>query len=242
MFDKNFDNVNQLNLKKLSKNKKFYKESIGFLKKIFDNKIHHSYTWLGTPVIKTAYDLIVLQEIIFAKKPNIIIETGVARGGSLIFFSSILKMMNTSNAKVIGVDVEFRKHTLNAIKKSKFTNIKLVKGDSASNSTYDKVSKFISKKDKVMVILDSDHTYNHVYGELKIWPQIVTKNQYLCVTDTFIEDFPKDYFNKNNVGDSPSTALKKHKILLNKFKLDIMYSRKAAVSENRDGYFLKVKS
>ena len=146
----------------LGKNKKLLKKSMDFLYNLENYDYSYLWTWFGVPIIQFPADMMVTQEIIFKTKPDIIIETGVARGGSLIFYASILKLIK-KKFRIIGIDIDIRLHNKESILSSKLSNyITLLNGSSVSENIIKKVKKIIPKKSKVMVILDSNHTKKHV--------------------------------------------------------------------------------
>ena len=206
----NFDVFVDKNIDKIKNNKQFNKKSNEWSLLASKIKYHYNFTWLGLPIIKFPNDILVMQEIIWKIKPDIIIETGIARGGSLIFFASLLKLINKKGL-VIGIDIDIRKKNETALKKHPlFKRIKLFKGSSTSEKIIKKLNKYLFKK-KVLVILDSMHTERHVLDELEIYSNIVTKNSYLIVQDTFVEFFPKNHFKNRpwDKGNNPLTAVRK---------------------------------
>ena len=240
MTDKKFSIQINKYIKNISKNEKLYKSGIDWLVSATNEGYPYIFKWLGVPVIKLPADLIVLQEILVECKPDIIIETGVARGGSIIYLSSIMKIINPLS-KVIGIEIDLRSHAKKDLKKFKdILNFEIIEGSSTSKSVFSKVKNLIPENSKVMVILDSDHTLNHTSKEINLYKEIVSKGQYLCITDTFIEDFPENYWEKDGVGNSPAAAIKKWDFKKDGFVLDFEKSRKAVISENKDAYFKKI--
>ena len=154
-----------------------------WLRSGWDTKYVYSFSWLGRPVIQLPDDLIRIQEIIFQIKPTIIVETGIAHGGGLIFYSSIMSNM-MKKFKVIGVDVDIRRHNKKAIKAHPmYKNIKMYQGSSIDKKVFEKIKKNITRKDKVLVILDSNHSTDHVLSELNLYSKLVTKNSYIVACD-----------------------------------------------------------
>ena len=181
-----------------------------------------------------------MQEVIWNVKPDVIIETGIARGGSLIFFASLMRLINKKGL-VIGVDIDIRKKNELALKKHPLSkNIKLLKGSSISEEIIKKLKKNLSNK-KVLVVLDSMHTEEHVLKELDIYSKIVTKNSYLIVQDTFVEFFPKNHFKNRpwDKGNNPLTAVKKFLKTNKNFVVDNKISSKIGITENPMGYLIK---
>lgn len=158
-----------------------------WLKTSWNQKYSYTFTWLGRPIIQHPEDMIRLQEVIYSLKPDVIIETGIAHGGSLIFNASLLKCMG--GGKVIGVDIEIRPHNHKAIVSHELSSmIHLIEGDSVSPEVISKVKTFIKPTDKILVILDSNHSKEHVAKELKAYHELVTPGSYIVVTDGLMQD------------------------------------------------------
>lgn len=158
-----------------------------WLKTSWNQKYSYTFTWLGRPIIQHPEDMIRLQEVIYTLKPDVIIETGIAHGGSLIFSASLLKAIG--KGKVIGVDIEIRPHNREAILKHELSSmIELIEGDSVSPEIISKVKSLIRPQDKVLVILDSNHSKEHVAKELEAYYEMVTPGSYIVVTDGLMQD------------------------------------------------------
>lgn len=236
----NFELFVKNNINKIKKNKKFNNKSKEWSLLASKIKYHYNFNWLGLPIIKFPNDILVMQEIIWNVKPDVIIETGVARGGSLIFFASLMQLIN-KKGKVIGIDIDLRKKNELAIKKHPFyKNINLLKGSSTSKKITNKLIKKLSNK-KVIVVLDSLHTEEHVLKELEIYSKIVSKKSYLIVQDTFVEFFPKNHFKNRpwDKGNNPLTAVKKFLKNNKNFIVDKKISSKIGITENPMGYLIK---
>ena len=239
-------------IKKQLKDKIFKKLTYEWTKKALQDGYIYNFTWEGIPIIKFPSDLIVFQEIIHKVKPDLIIETGVAHGGSLVFYSSIQRTYN-NKAKTIGVEIDFRNHNKkNCEKIFKKYGIEVIEDSSTSDNTVKILKKKVSKYKKVLVFLDSDHSYEHVKKELEIYSNFVTKNSYLICTDTIIDFMPKGFFLKDwqktrnssrnfDKGNSPYTALEVFIENNNNFKIDHEYHGKTLVTENPYGFLKKVK-
>ncbi|MCW4116992.1 cephalosporin hydroxylase family protein [Aurantimonas sp. MSK8Z-1] len=158
-----------------------------WLKASWNQKYSYTFSWLGRPVIQHPDDMIRLQEAIYSLKPDVIIETGVAHGGSLIYSASLLKAMGHTG-KVVGVDIEIRPHNRSAIEAHELSDmIVLIEGDSAATDTVAKAAEHIRPGDTVLVILDSDHSYAHVMRELDAYKHLVTPGSYIVATDGIME-------------------------------------------------------
>lgn len=198
----------------------------------------YNFRWLGRPIIQYPQDMIAIQEIIFDDKPDVIIETGIAHGGSLIFSASILELMG-SRGRVVGIDIDIRPHNRNAIEQHPMAKrISLIEGSSVAQETVAAAAAHIGDGDRVMVILDSNHTEAHVLEELRLYSPLVTKGCHLVVMDTVVEDMPKDLFPDRpwGPGDNPKTAVRKFLKEASHFEVDQEYDRKLLLSVCPEGY------
>ena len=153
----------------------------------WNQKYQYTFSWMGRPVIQLPEDMIRIQEVIYNVKPDVIIETGVAHGGSLIFYASLCKAMG--NGRVIGIDIEIRPHNRKAIEAHELSGyITLVEGSSTALETVTKVKSMVSLGEKVLVILDSNHTKQHVADELEAYQELVTPGSYIVATDGIMFD------------------------------------------------------
>lgn len=214
-----------------------------FQKQTMPHDYVYNFEWLGIPIIQFPQEMVAIQEIIWKTKPNVIIETGVARGGSLILSASILKLLDKPG-KVIGVDIDVRPHNRANIEQHPLASlIHLIEGSSIDKSTLSHVQNLISPSDKVMVILDSHHTHDHVLEELNLYAPLVTKDNYLIVMDTAIEDMENKHFIDRpwSVGDNPKTAVYEFLKTTDRFKIDASYPKKLIITVAPDGYLKCIK-
>ena len=179
-------------------------------------KTNYSYhfEWLGRPVIQYPQDLVGMQQLLWSVQPDLIIETGIARGGSLIFYASILELIaqcgGPSNAKVLGIDIDIRKHNKDAILAHPMEKrIEMIQGSSTEKSVADEVRKRATSAQKIMVCLDSNHTHEHVLQELRLYAPLVSLDSYLIVFDTVVEDLPRSLITDRlwAKGNNPKTAV-----------------------------------
>ncbi len=240
---KQFLKLNKISAVKMKKNQTLCKKALDVLIKADKYRWLHQTSWLGEPILNLPEDIFMLQEIIWKTKPQYIIETGVAWGGSLLFNSMLLNYIG--GKKVIGIDIFIPKeikHNLNKHKKIN-KNIVLIKGSSVEKNVIKKVKSIIKNSKRVLVILDSDHTHNHVLKELEIYSRFVKKNQYLICGDTIVNNIPKQKHRPRKWGpnNNPGTALnyfmKKNP---DKFEIDLNIFNKLLFSTQPKGY-LKAK-
>ena len=206
-------------------------------------KYTYNYTWLGRPIIKYPNDIVVMQEIIWDVKPDLIIETGIAHGGSIIFSASMLELIG-GDGQVVGVDIDIRKYNRREIEKHPmYKRIIMLEGDSVSEEIVSKIREIAKNKKRVMVFLDSNHTHTHVLKELELYAPLATVGSYLVLPDTFIEYFPKGYYSNRpwDVGNNPLTALREFLSKNDNFVIDKEKVNKLMMTEAFDGYLKRIK-
>lgn len=208
------------------------------------NKSQYSYnfSWMGRPIIQYPQDMIAMQEIIWDLKPDLIIETGIAHGGSLIYYASILELIG--KGEVLGIDIDIRSHNRAEIEKHQmFKRIQMIEGSSIDNATIEKVAAYAKGMETVLVTLDSNHTHDHVLQELEMYAPFVTPGSYLVAFDTIVQDLPNDYMPGRpwKQGDNPKTAvwefLKSHP----EFEADTNIDNKLMISVGPEGYLKRLK-
>ncbi|WP_421193220.1 cephalosporin hydroxylase family protein [Aeromonas enteropelogenes] len=207
------------------------RESIGFrglTGKWMDESLSYNYSyhfsWMGRPIIQYPQDMIAMQELIWKIKPDLIIETGIAHGGSIIFSASMLAMLDmcdaidqgktldpaSSNRRVIGIDIDIRQHNREAIEAHPMSSrITMIQGSSVSDEVIAQVKSLAKGYTKVLVCLDSNHTHDHVLAELQAYAPLVSVDSYCVVFDTIIEHMPENMFPDRpwHPGNSPKTAV-----------------------------------
>lgn len=197
----------------------------------------YHFTWMGRPIIQYPQDIVALQEIIWRVKPSLIIETGIAHGGSLVFSASMLELIG--EGRVVGVDIEIRHHNRQAIEAHPMAKrITLIEGSSIHDDVADQVRALAKGEQSVLVILDSNHTHQHVRRELELYSPLVTKGSYLIVFDTVIEDMPVDSFQNRpwGPGNSPKTAVYDFLKSSSRFAVDDEIDDKLLITVAPDGY------
>ena len=158
-----------------------------WLKVSWNQKYSYSFTWMGRPIIQLPEDMIRVQEVIYRVKPDVIIETGVAHGGSLIFYASLCKAMD--RGRVVGIDIEIRERNRTAIEAHELSGlITLVEGSSTTSETVGRVKSLVRPGERVLVLLDSCHTREHVRAELEAYHSLVTPGSYIVATDGVMRD------------------------------------------------------
>lgn len=158
-----------------------------WLKVGWDQKYPYTFSWMGRPVIQLPEDMIRIQEVIYAVKPDVIIETGVAHGGSLVYYASLCKMMG--KGRVIGIDIEIRPHNRKAIESHELAGyITLIEGSSTDPAIVTRVKSMVQADETALVILDSNHTKQHVADELEAYHVLVTSGSYIVATDGSMKD------------------------------------------------------
>ncbi len=212
----------------------------------FDRSIKHRYSynfsWMGRPIIQYPQDIVAMQEIIWDVKPDLIIETGVARGGSLILYASLLQLLG-GTGRIIGIDIDIRKHNREEIEKhSMFSRITLIEGSSVAADTVEQVKRLAVGSKRILVILDSNHTHAHVLEEIMQYSPLVTKGSYMVVFDTVVEDMPKELSGDRpwGPGDNPKTAVHEFLASNSDFVIDKKIQNKLKITVAPDGYLKRV--
>jgi len=230
-------------LKLLADNEEYQQASLQWINKAVENDYPYLFSWFGVPVIQFPSDLVLMQEAIFRSRANKVVEVGIARGGTTVFLASLLKLIHGNEAhSVIGVDIKLSNHTIEAVRNSVVQDsIILIEGNSVSNETFLRVKQFINSEDRVLVILDSNHTHQHVYSEMMLYGGLVTSNSFLIVMDTAIEYVDQEHLKDKKWarGNSPLTAVSRYQVENpNEFVLDeILDSR--SLPGAASGGFLK---
>jgi len=231
-------------LKLLADNEEYQQASLQWINKAVENDYPYLFSWFGVPVIQFPSDLMLIQEAVFLSRANKVIEVGIARGGTTIFLASLLKLIHGKEpSSVIGVDVKLSSHTKEAIRSSLFQDhIVLIEGDSIDGITLSRIEQLIEPGDKTLVILDSNHTKEHVYREIEIYGNLVSSNSYLIVMDTAIEYIDQALIKDRKwaKGNSPFTAISDYLIRNpNQFMPDNHLEALSMPGASRGGYLKK---
>lgn len=248
-----FEEESIARLKEVPGNKALLEASAAFMKESVLARYSYNFFWLGRPIIQYPQDMAAMQEIIWQVRPDVIVETGIAHGGSLILSASLLAMLDLCEAteagemldparpkrRVIGVDIDIRAHNRAAIEAHPMAKrITMIQGSSIDASIVEQVRTAVGGAKRVLVCLDSNHTHDHVLAELKAYAPMVTPGSYCIVFDTVVEDLPKELsFDRPwGPGASPKTAVHSWIGAQSDFEIDCSWDAKLAVTVAPDGF------
>jgi len=222
------------------------------------NKYSYQFDWLGRPIIQYPQDIVVMQELIWNIKPDLIIETGIAHGGSLILSASMLALLDLCEAieqkssftpsqskrKVLGIDIDIRSHNRAAIEAHPMSSrIQMLEASSIAEDTIRSVKKIAASYKTVLVFLDSNHTHDHVLAELNAYAPLTTLGSYCVVFDTVVEDMPEGLFHDRpwGSGDNPKTAVWEYLKTHSEFEIDKNLHTKILITVAPDGFLKRTK-
>lgn len=244
-------------ISEISNNNELRNAAASFLRAATLPKYSYNFAWLGRPIIQYPQDIVAMQELIWHVKPDLLIETGIAHGGSLIFSASMLAQLDICEAieagtsinpresrrKVLGIDIDIRAHNRAAIEAHPMaTRITMLQGSSIAPNIIAQVRSIAADYSRIMVCLDSNHTHEHVLAELEAYAPLVSQGSYCVVFDTLVEDLPKKLFPDRpwGPGDNPKTAvwdyLKRHP----EFEIDKNIPNKLLITVAPDGYLRRI--
>jgi len=252
-----FDTEIKVRLNALDENLELRAASQNFMQLSLLSMYSYNFKWMGRPIIQYPQDMMAMQEIIWEVKPDLIIETGIAHGGSLIMNASLLAMLDYFDAietrelidpkkpkrRVLGIDIDIREHNRKAIEAHPMSNrIEMIQGSSISDDVVNKVKAFAKNYNCILVSLDSNHTHHHVLEELKAYAQLTTEGSYCIVFDTIIEDMPKDFSFERPwcPGDNPKTAVWEYLKSHPEFEVDKSIQNKLLITVAPNGYLKRV--
>jgi cephalosporin hydroxylase len=241
----------------MSKNESLRAMTANWLQQANMARYSYHFRWLGRPIIQYPQDMAAMQELIWEIKPDLIIETGIAHGGSLIFSASMLAMLDMCEAikekksidpsqskrKVLGIDIDIRSHNREAIEAhSLASRIQMIQGSSIDKDVVEQVKSIAGGYSKILVCLDSNHTHEHVLEELKAYAPLVSKGSYCVVFDTIIEDLPKEMFPDRpwGPGNNPKTAVFEFLKTNPEFEIDKSIDNKLLISVAPDGFLKRI--
>jgi cephalosporin hydroxylase len=203
----------------------------------------YHFRWLGLPIIQFPQDIVALQELIWKISPDCIVETGIARGGSLIFSASLLELLG-GDREVVGVDIDIRPHNRAAIEGHPLARrVTMFEGSSTDPAVFRKIQERVRNRKTVMVILDSNHTHEHVLEELRLYSALVPAGSYLVVFDTVVEHMPDEFWGDRpwGKGDNPMTAVHQFLKETDRFEIDTEIHDKLQITVAPDGYLRCVR-
>ena len=208
----------------------------------------YNFDWLGLPIIQYPQDIVAMQELIWALRPDVVLETGVARGGSLIFYASMLELLETctgaKGGRVIGIDIDIRQPNRDAIEAHPLARrIELVQGSSIDPAIVGQVRSLVGDAKRVLVCLDSNHTHDHVLEELRSYAPMTSVGSYCVVFDTLVEHLPDEAIGDRpwGRGDNPLTAVRQYLKETDLFETDAPLHDKLQISVAREGYLRRTK-
>jgi len=253
-----FQNEVKENIAKLGTAKHFATLSLDWIMESDEYDYSYNFRWLNRPIIQYPQDIIAMQELIWEIQPDLIIETGIAHGGSLVFSASMLSLLDVCEAvesgsvfdpqqakrKVIGVDIEIRPHNREAIEKHPMNHrIEMIEGSSVDPNIVALVREKAKGHGRVLVCLDSNHTHDHVLAELNAYAPLVSRGSYCVVFDTIIEDMPERSFPDRpwDKGNNPKTAVWEYLKTHSEFEIDKSIQHKLLITVAPDGYLKRVK-
>lgn len=233
-------------------------DSKRWLKRAFEQKFMYNFAWMGRPIIQLPNDMVVMQELIWSVKPDLIVETGIAHGGSLILSASMLAMLDMVEAiesgatsmdprggkrKVIGVDIDIRSHNRAAVEAHPMASrIEMIQGSSVAQETVERVKAAAAGYKNVLVCLDSNHTHDHVLAELDAYAPLTSVGSYCVVFDTIVEDMPEGFFHDRpwGPGNNPKTAVREYLKTHPEFVVDATLENKLLVTVAPEGFLKRV--
>ncbi len=233
-----FEQNNQKMISKMANDADLKQKGMDFFNAANVHEYSYHFTWMGRPIIQYPQDIVATQELIWAVKPDLIIETGIAHGGSLVLSSSILELIG-GDGHVVGIDIEIRPHNRKALEEHPmFKRITLLEGSSISEDIAARVQLLAEGKKRVMVFLDSNHAHDHVLRELELYSPLVTKGSYLVVFDTVVEDLPANSFPDRpwDKGSNPKTAVWEFLKNNSRFVIDKDIDNKLLITVAPEGY------
>jgi cephalosporin hydroxylase len=232
--------------------------SANFMRESIKTQYSYNFAWLGRPIIQYPQDMVALQELIWSVRPDLIIEMGIAHGGSLILSASALALLDYTDAvesgqpldpkaskrKVLGVDIDIRSHNREAIEAHPMAHmIDMIQGSSIAPEIIAQVHEQAKCYERILVCLDSNHTHDHVLAELEAYAPLTSKGSYCVVFDTIIEDLPDEMFPDRpwGVGNNPKTAVWEYLKTHSEFEIDKSIDNKSLISVAPDGFLKRVR-
>lgn len=238
-----FDRECEENARRMAADGRLREQTLEWIVAASRHKYTYNFRWLGLPVIQFPQDMFALQELAWRVRPEAIVETGVARGGSLVFHASVLQLLG-GDGVVVGIDVDIRPHNREAIAAHPLASrIRLVEGSSTDEATLVEVRRHLGGRTRVLVVLDSNHTHEHVSKELRAYAPLVAVGSYLVVMDTIVDDMPKSCFPDRpwGPGDNPKTATRAFLREHPEFEIDREIESKLLLTVAPEGFLRRVR-
>lgn len=238
---KEFEEEKKKNTEGISKDQHVKEAAKQFTKSVSKYKYGYYSTWLGRPIIQLPQDMIALQELVFSVKPDLIIETGIAHGGSIVFSASLLALLG-GEREVLGIDIEIREHNRKAIEAHPmFHRITMLEGSSVEESIIQRVHEIAAKHHTIMLLLDSCHTHEHVLKELNAYAGLVTPGSYAVVYDTCVEFLDEEITDRPwGKGNNPYTAVQEFLKQNDSFQTDTSLEDKMVLTSCPGGWLKRV--
>ncbi|WP_028626531.1 cephalosporin hydroxylase family protein [Metapseudomonas resinovorans] len=212
-----------------------------WLRETSPHRYVYNFKWMGRPIIQFPQDMMAMQEIVWATRPDLIIETGVAHGGSVLYYASLLELMG--HGEVIGIDIEIRAHNRKAIEEHPMNRrLRLIEGSSIDPNVIAQVQE-LAKGKRAIVVLDSNHSHDHVLAELRAYAPLVCKGGYCVVMDTVVEDLPASLIAEGrpwSLGNNPKTAVHEFLKESDEFVIDRDLEAKLLITVAPDGYLKRI--
>jgi len=244
-------------IKNTAGNSPLEEAAAAFMEKSLPPQYSYNFEWLGRPIIQYPQDMVAMQELIWQIKPDLIIETGIAHGGSLVLSASMLALLDMCDAiktgetidpkqskrMVLGIDIDIRAHNRAAIEAHPMASrIQMIQGSSIDPEIIDQVKSIAANHSRVLVCLDSNHTHAHVLAELEAYAPLTSKGSYCIVFDTIIEDMPVDMFPDRpwGPGNNPKTAVREYLKTHPEFQIDKSIDHKLLISVAPDGFLMRI--
>jgi cephalosporin hydroxylase len=243
----NFDQEVQQRIAAIGADETLKARAADFMEASLAPKYSYNFSWLGRPIIQYPQDMVAMQEIIWQVQPDLIIETGIAHGGSLIFSASMLELIASctgNQGEVLGLDIDIRPHNRAAIEAHPlFKRITMLEGSSISDDIIAQVTAKAAGKQRVLVCLDSNHTHDHVLAELEAYAPLTSVGSYCVVMDTVVEDVPNELSGDRpwGNGNNPKTAVWEYLKTHDEFEIDASIQNKLLITVAPDGYLKRVR-
>lgn len=254
---KQFEHNKAARISELGADETFKTHSRAWVRESMQRMYVYNFDWLGRPIIQYPQDMVGMQELIWRVRPDLIIETGIAHGGSLVLSASMLALLDMCDAiqqgdkidprvskrKVLGIDIDIRDHNRAAIEAHPMASrIQMIQGSSVALDIIEQVRSVAANYSRVLVCLDSNHTHDHVAAELKAYAPLTSVESYCVVFDTFVEDMPEGFFPNRpwNPGNNPKTAVWEYLKTHAEFEIDTSIQNKLLITVAPDGYLKRV--